>query len=99
MFAKTIQVFAASVLLATSMPVLAGKDWDDDDHRGRRYKHKRVVIEHHYPVREIIVEKPVYIERTVVVERPVYVERPVIVERTVHVYARVYVRCGRPSTF
>ena len=99
MFTKTIQVLAASALLATSLPALAGKDWNDDDDGERRYRHKREVVEHHYPVREIVVERPVYVERTVVVERPVYVDRPVYVETApVYYEPSVYGRqaYGRP---
>ncbi len=65
----------AGALLVTSLPALA------DHGRWERYerRHPRVV-EHRYPVREVIVERPVYVERQVVVERPVYVDRPVYVE-------------------
>jgi hypothetical protein len=75
----TVQVLATGALLATSMPTLADHRWENRGHGRYSQPH---VIEHRRPVREIVVERPVYIERQVVVERPVYVDRPIYVERT-----------------
>jgi hypothetical protein len=86
MVAKTIRVLAASALVVTSLPALAGKYWDDHDDRGHPYRHEHVVVVHEYPARAIVVERPVYVERTVVVERRVYVERPIVLESPVPAY-------------
>ena len=74
----TVQVLATGALLATSMPTLADHRWENRGHGRYSQPH---VIEHRRPVREIVLERPVYIERQVVVERQVYVDRPIYVER------------------
>ena len=95
MIRKTVHVLAASALIAASLPALADHNPWNDDYREGGYRQGRVV-EYRYPVREVVVERPVYVERRVVVERPVYVDRRVVVERPVYVDQPVYVENPQP---
>ena len=74
---KTLNMLAASALLAASLPALADHDRRERGHRDWRDRS----FEHRHPARRVIVERPVYVERKVVVERPVYVDRPVYIEQ------------------
>jgi hypothetical protein len=69
----TIQVFAASALIAASLPALADHTRSDRGHD--RWGHRAYEQRH---VSREVVQRPIYAPRRVVVERPVYVERPCI---------------------
>jgi hypothetical protein len=78
---KTVQIVAASALLAASLPAFADHG---DGRRGRDHWRDRA-FEHRHPARHVVVERPVYVQRRVVVERPVYVE-----PAPVYGYGQVY---------
>ena len=75
----TIQVLAASALIAASLPALADHNRSDRGHD--RWGHRAYEQRH---VSREIVQRPIYAPRRAVVERPVYVERPIYVEQPVY---------------
>ena len=82
---KVLLILAGGLTVATTTPAFARHDRDDDRRHSKR--HYRVVeIERRYvPVRQVIVQRPVFVRR-VYVEQPVYV-RP---EPTYYAYPVAY---------